>query len=171
MLFRALLEILGVIMKIYIVQHGEAVPEDIDVNRPLSEKGKTDVLKTANFLKQAGIRVCIIWHSSKLRAKQTAQVMAEVISPQNGIREKPGLAPNDPVAGIKEEILKLNQEDLMLVSHLPFLRKLASLFLLGSESYSPVTFRQGGVVCLDLEENGIWSVNWMIIPDLIREWS
>ena len=154
-------------MRIYLMQHGEAVGEDIDVSRPLSEKGNADVLKTANFLKKAGIKIDIIWHSTKLRAKQTAQIMADIIAPEDGILEKPGLAPNDPVSIIKEEILVENREHLMIVSHLPFLKKLASLLLFKSELYNVLVFRQGCVLCLELEENGNCSVCWMIVPDLI----
>ena len=154
-------------MRIYLMQHGEAVGEDIDVSRPLSEKGNADVLKTANFLKKAGIKINIIWYSTKLRAKQTAQIMADVISPEDGILEKPGLAPNDPAAIIKEEILAEKQEYLMVVSHLPFLNYLASLFLFRSRASCPLVFRQGGVVCLEPEEHDSCSICWMIIPDLI----
>jgi phosphohistidine phosphatase len=156
-------------MRLYLVQHGESIPEQLDPDRPLSDKGKADVSKAANFLKQYGIKIDIIWHSTKLRAKQTARLMAEVISPQEGILEKRGLAPNDPVAGIKMEILKEKQEDIMVVGHLPFLSKLASLFLINDESYQVIGFQQGSVVCMEQKEDEIWSVRWMVIPELIKE--
>lgn len=39
-------------MRLYLVQHGEAVSEEIDPARSLSEKGKTDISKIAKFLKE-----------------------------------------------------------------------------------------------------------------------
>jgi phosphohistidine phosphatase len=155
-------------MRFYLMQHGDSVPEEIDPDRPLSGKGEVDVAKAANFLKQAGIKIDIIWHSTKLRAKQTAGLIAEVISPQKGVLEKAGLAPNDPVAGIREEILKEMQEDLMVVGHLPFLSKLAALFLVGDESHYVIGFQQGSVVCLEQKDNESWSVRWMVIPELLQ---
>lgn len=55
----------------------------------------------------------------------------------------------------------------MIVAHLPFLSKLASLLLTGSESASTVAFKQGGIVCLERFEGQRWQVDWMIIPELL----
>jgi phosphohistidine phosphatase len=56
----------------------------------------------------------------------------------------------------------------MIVGHLPFLGKLASALLTGSESVSPVAFRQGGVICLQRNEGMTWQVAWMVIPDILK---
>jgi phosphohistidine phosphatase len=153
-------------MRLYLVQHGEAVFEEVDPARPLTEKGKADVSKTADFLK-GKINIDTIWHSTKLRARQTAGLINEILSSKNGILEKTGLAPNDPVDRIKDDILKEKQEYLMIAGHLPFLGKLASLLLAGSESCDVVAFRNGGVVCLELTDKADCSVVWAVIPDLI----
>lgn len=155
-------------MKLYLVQHGECVAEEVDPSRPLTEPGKADVEKMANFLKRAGISIEIIWHSTKLRAKQTAHLLGEILLPSQGIWEKEGLAPNDPVDPVKEEILNQGLENLMIVGHLPLLSKLVSLFLTGSETHPVVRFRQGGIVCLEQDEKGNWAITWMMIPDLLK---
>ncbi len=72
----------------------------------------------------------------------------------------------DEVAVVKDEIEKLDG-DLMIVSHLPFLAKLSSLLLTGSEEPAVVGFQQGGVVALEKSDNGLWSVSWVIIPEII----
>jgi hypothetical protein len=36
-------------MRVYLVQHGEAVAKDVDAERPLTEKGAEDVKKVAEF--------------------------------------------------------------------------------------------------------------------------
>lgn len=155
-------------MRVYLVQHGESLPEEIDSTRPLSEQGKADVLKVAKFLKKTELKIEAIWHSTKLRAKQTAQLFGDILLPSSGIVEKQGLAPNDPVQPIQEEILNGTIKNLMVVGHLPFLSKLVSLFLINSDTYSMVGFRQGGVVCLEQNEKGNWWITWMIIPDLLK---
>ena len=44
-------------MRIYLTQHGLAVPKDIDPDRPLSEQGREDVRRLAEFLDKAGNQV------------------------------------------------------------------------------------------------------------------
>ncbi|MFH0975261.1 MAG: phosphohistidine phosphatase SixA [Spirochaetota bacterium] len=154
-------------MGLYLVQHGECVPETLDPDRPLTEKGKADVLKVAYFLK-GKINVDIIWHSTKLRARETAGLISEAFSPKNGLAEKEGLAPNDSVNKIKEDILKEKPEHLMIVGHLPFLGKLASLLLTDSESANIVIFHPAGVVCLEQTNKVTWAVAWNLIPELIN---
>jgi phosphohistidine phosphatase len=154
-------------MGLYLVQHGEAVPDTVDPNRPLTPKGKADVIKIAGFLKRK-INVDIIWHSTKLRARETAELFAEALIPEHGLAEKEGLAPNDPVNKIKEDILIRKHEHLMIVGHLPFLIKLASLLLAGSESANSVIFRNAGVVCLEQTDKRNWAVAWNVIPELIK---
>lgn len=151
-------------MNLYLIQHGEALSEDVDPARPLSSKGRADVERTAGFMKGAGVKADEIWHSTKLRAKQTAEIIAKILSSQN-IVEKKGLAPNDPVVGIADEINKADK-NIVIASHLPFLQKLSSLLLTGSESGEIVKFKQGGVVCLEKSDSS-WSIAWMVVPDVL----
>ncbi len=44
-------------MRIYLTQHGLAVPNDVDPDRPLREQGREDVRRLAGFLASAGIEV------------------------------------------------------------------------------------------------------------------
>lgn len=113
-------------MKLYLVQHGEATTNEVNPSRPLTEKGKQDVSNTAKFLKSAGIKVDIIWHSTKTRAMETAHIMTKELLPKEGTQQRDGLAPNDLVNKWAEEIVSQNK-DLMIVGHLPFLQRLTSL--------------------------------------------
>ena len=146
-------------MRLYLIQHGESAPEEVDPSRPLTDKGKSDVAGTAGFLKKAGARVDEVWHSTKLRAKQTAELL--------GLKapvEKQGLKPNDPVAPIAKLIEK-SETDLAIVGHLPFLSKLTSLLVCGKEDQPIVQFKQGGALCLEKQESG-FVVCWMVMPGL-----
>lgn len=150
-------------MKLYLVQHGEATSKETDPNRPLIKKGKEDVSRMAKFLKKKGIRVIATWHSGKLRAIQTAQILGEAVSVE--IIKQEGLAPNDPVDKWLEE-LNTRVKDVIIVGHLPFLQRLASLLLVGDESSQIIAFRPGGVVCLEREEEK-WSLVWIVPPELV----
>jgi len=153
-------------MKLYLVQHAKAASKDVDAERPLTEEGRRDIQKVAAFIKPLKLCVDILWHSGKKRAAQTAEVLAEVVQVKTRMTGRDGLAPNDDVAALKDELVSARQ-DIMIVGHLPFLSKLASLLLTGSESANAVEFQQGGIVCFNRSDENQWQVNWMITPELL----
>lgn len=153
-------------MKLYLVQHAKAVSEDVDPERPLSDQGRRDIQKVADFIKPLNLSVDSLWHSTKTRAIQTAEILAEIIKINKEKIEREGLAPNDDVTAIKDELIAA-QRDTMIVSHMPFVSKLASLLLTGNESADTVAFRQGGIVALSSSEENQWQVEWMVTPELL----
>jgi phosphohistidine phosphatase len=153
-------------MDLYLVQHGEAKPEAVDPERPLTDQGVETVRRMASWAAQVGVRVEQIRHSDKRRAEQTAALMAERLSPANGVIVAEGLKPNDDVRPVAEAI-QVEHEALMLVGHLPFLSRLASLLVAGNPEGGVIHFRQAGIVCLSQEE-GKWTINWVMPPELLR---
>ena len=153
-------------MKLYLVQHAKAASKEADPERPLTEEGQRDILKVASFIKPLSLRVDYMWHSGKKRAEQTAGALAGAIEINKEQTARPGLAPNDDVTALKGE-LNSTDEDIMIVGHLPFLAKLASLLLAGSESNNIVAFKNAGIVCLNCNEQNQWQLEWMITPELL----
>lgn len=152
-------------MKLYLVQHGNAAVKEIDPDRSLTVRGKDDVGKVAGFIRSLNISAQL-WHSGKRRAAQTAEILAEAMTVKGGVSGKEGLSPNDDVKQIKEQIESAD-EDVMIVGHLPFLGKLVSLLVTGNESKEIVTYKQGGMVCLECGEDKLWHVEWMVIPEIL----
>jgi phosphohistidine phosphatase len=153
-------------MKLYLVQHAKASPKEEDPDRPLTEEGKQDMERIARFIKPLKLEVDCLWHSGKKRAAQTAGLLAGAIKVREGITAHNGLGPNDDVAGLVAE-LGAAEKDVMIVGHLPFLSKLASLLLAGSESTNTVGFRNGGIACLEWAENKQWQIEWVVTPELL----
>jgi len=147
-------------MRLYLIQHGIAVPEEQGPQKPLSQEGRDDTQKTAEFLKARDIKVDRIWHSKKTRSVQTAQMISESIACSE-IEERDDINPKDPVDKLQEGIQALNA-DLMIVGHLPFLQKLASLLLTGSDRNELISFKNSGVICLEYQEN--WKLAWFAPP-------
>ncbi len=142
-------------MRIYLVQHGEATEESVDPNRPLTPKGREDVSATAAFLKGRNVKIDEVWHSQKLRARQTADIITEALGIK-GSFEKRFLNPNDPVSPVAD-VINTHPKDILIAGHLPFLAKLASLLITGSEKKEVAVFKQGRVACLEKGEAG-----WML---------
>jgi phosphohistidine phosphatase len=156
----------GDFLKLYLVQHAEAKKKEEDPVRPLNEKGWNDIDKISNFLKGKEIEVSKIFHSGKLRSKQTAEKLVEAINSSNGIIETDGLSPlDDPKTWIKK--LDEKKKDIMIVGHLPHLSKLSDFLLTGELNHEVIRFKMGGVICIEKNQEGKWSIQWMVIPDLI----
>ncbi len=153
-------------MNLYLVQHAKAASKEIDPERSLTQEGLNDINKIAAFIEPLELAIENLWHSGKKRAQQTTEILAGAINVKNEISVQDGLAPNDDVNIIKEKIISVGQ-DLMIVGHLPFLSKLASLLLTGTESLGTVAFKQGGIVCMKCEDENLWQIDWMITPDII----
>ena len=151
-------------MRIYLVRHGEAKKKEEDPARPLTEDGRAEVERVGRFLARIGVRVDRILHSGKLRAAQTAELIAKYVKPVEGVEAVEGL---DPLADprIWAEKLDKSEHNLMLVGHLPHLKRLVSLLLTGRDDLEIVRFRYGGVVCLEKDEK--WSILWVIRPDIL----
>jgi phosphohistidine phosphatase len=152
-------------MELYLVQHGEAKPETEDPERPLTERGAEAVRRMAAWAAQVGVRAAQIRHSGKRRAEQTAALLAERLDPANGVIAVEGLKPNDDVRPVAEAF-QAEHGPVILVGHLPFLSRLASLLVAGNPEGDVIRFRQGGIVCL-VQDEGKWTVNWVMPPELL----
>lgn len=151
-------------MKLYLVQHGDALPKDIDPERGLSDRGKEDVTHVAVFLGKGGVGVKRILHSGKKRAEETAVLLQRTLVPGGEFGETDGIAPLDPVDPVAKEA-DTWKEDTMLVGHLPFMAKLVSQLVAGNENAALVAFQPGSVICLEQQETGRWVIMSMIRPE------
>ena len=153
-------------MKVYLVRHGEAVSSEFDPKKPLSKQGLADVRKIASFIKLLEISVEHIWHSGKLRAAQTAEILAESVLVEKDSSAHEGLGPNDDVTIIADE-LDAYDTDLMIIGHLPFLAYLTSLLVSGKDTANVVAFAAGSIACLNRSDPGLWQIEWMITPKIL----
>jgi phosphohistidine phosphatase len=159
-----------VLMRAYLVQHGKAKSADEDPNRGLSDEGRDEINRIAEFLAGLRISVSLIQHSGKTRAEETAHLLADSIRSTAGPSHSNDLNPDsDPT--IAANFLKVYDDDIMIVGHLPHLERLAAVLLTGKPDCCPVRFRNGGVVCLEKESHARWSLLWAVTPDLLHTWT
>ena len=64
-------------MKLYLVQHANAASKQVDPERSLTEQGRQDIQKVAAFIRALSLGVGYLWHSTKKRSIQTAEILAE----------------------------------------------------------------------------------------------
>ena len=150
-------------MYLYLIRHAQAKPNEEDPQHGITKNGERVTEQMADYFKRFKPRVREIWHSGKLRARQTADIMASSIGLKEKLIEKPGLAPMDNVLKIKEQLTALD-DNLMIVGHLPHLARLSSVLLLGDQEAGLIHFVNSAIVCLE-REGGQWQLAWMVGPD------
>src|SRR5262245_30562728 len=145
-------------MTLYLVHHGDAVGPDVDSRRPLSPLGEQQVQRAAAAAASRGVRPAIIWHSGKLRARQTAGAFWRACNPFAEFSATRDLQPDDPPDWIRDR-LRGESRDIMLAGHYPHLPRLLSL-LVGRDA-SP--FPQHGIVALTSDDDGeTWREVWKL---------
>jgi phosphohistidine phosphatase len=153
-------------MRVYLMRHGQPVSSMVNPEQPLTDLGKKDVEKIAEFLHRAGVEIDQALHSGKARARQTAAIIASRLNPKLEPQDSPGLAPLDDVTRIANQINDA-KKDLLVAGHMPHLGKLVSLLVVGNQSHPVVNFQQGGVVCLEKIEIDRWSIVWVLVPNIL----
>lgn len=155
-------------MEVYLVRHGEAVSEHQNPERPLSDKGRSDVSIVADHIGKLGLEITTIYHSERLRARQTAEILSEKVRPRNGLREVRGLASGDDVRKAMQ-LVEDAKESIMIVGHLPHLGKLLSALVAGEQyqNMEMMEFDAGSIVCLGRGQEG-WLVRWALSRRTVR---
>lgn len=153
-------------MRLYVVQHGESIPKEVDPERRLSEKGIEVVTRLARTLQLSGVSVARVLHSGKARASQTAMLLAAKIAPRIPAQTVSGITPMDSTDSF---IRRLGDwtDDILVVSHQPFAGKLVSCLLCGHDETVSTAFLPGSIVCLERGADNSWCFLWMIRPELL----
>jgi phosphohistidine phosphatase len=106
-----------------------------------------------------------IWHSDKLRARQTAEIVATAMGLREDLAEKDFLAPLEDVK-LTEKALAKVERPLLIVGHLPHLARLASLLLSGQAEPEMIRFETSGMVSLERSGDPIgWELLWALSPE------
>ena len=141
--------------------------EGPDEARPLSEKGRAQAETMGRFLARVGFEPDTILSSPKLRALETARLVAGELKRE--VVEEPALAEPLDVKGV-EHILAAagNPERVVLVGHDPdFSDVLCSLI-----GASGLELRKGALARIDLARPlhpGTGALRWLVPPDLLDE--
>ena len=155
-------------MSLWVVQHGDALAKDVDPDRPLSEKGRSDVERLAAHLARCGIRVARVDHSGKTRARQTAEILATAVQASGCAEAVANLEPLDPPGPFAANFASV-PADLLIAGHMPFVGKLVSLLVATREDTALVEFVPGAAACLDRAADGTWRVVSLMSPELLSD--
>ena len=133
---------------VFLVHHADAVPPDVDHMRPLSSLGQQQADRVAKAAADRGARPAVIWHSGKLRARQTAEACLRTLNPFAEFTMVAGLRPDDDPEGIATTLLA-EDRDVLLASHMPFLPALLHRLTPGHRERLSADFPLNGCVALE----------------------
>ena len=165
-------------MNLYLLRHGIAVAKDdpafeSDSERPLTKKGIKKFRKAARAIERLAVSFDAILSSPLVRARQTADIVAEILGQESAVDQIPALAPGSSPDQLLSELSRLEgKDDLMLVGHEPFLGKLAG-FLLTRKNDSDVRIplRKGGICRIEIDAvppTQAGTMHWLLTPKQLR---
>jgi phosphohistidine phosphatase SixA len=150
-------------MKLYLMRHGHSISPEPGKPKALSERGEKDAKAMGKALKKRNAAPAAIWHSPLPRAIQTAELVAEQLKfPAEEMREKKELVPEGNATFTLREVYEQTQ-DLLIVSHLPFLKSLMSHFADYDAHPEAFDFPTAGVAALEVGK-GNAKLLWTLHP-------
>jgi len=139
-------------LKLYLVRHGNAGDPDRwegpDDSRPLSERGRRDLRRTAAVLARRET-VDVLCTSPLVRAVQTAEIVAEALEIDD-VQVLEELRPDVPVQQVLERVAQLDGKRLGLVGHDPQMTGLVAA--LSGQPPERLRFPKGAVVRFDVND-------------------
>lgn len=158
-------------MNLYFLRHGKACERSPqwrpDSTRPLTREGEEKTLDVARGLQNLDLSFDLILSSPYARALRTAEIVAEVFKSKK-IFESANLTPGADLNALIGEINENHRgvNDLLLVGHEPFMSKMISMLLAGTDSLS-IELRKAGCCHLQtakLAPEQCASLQWMATP-------
>ncbi len=153
-------------MRLYFMRHGKAEPTAAsDFERALTEKGAKGVQRVANVLRKLGVSPAAIYASPRLRAQQTAQIVAQTL--QKPIITHEAVNFDFSVAYLPDLLQGMpDTAEVLFVGHNPSMSE-----VVGAVTGARVDLAVGAVACADvldvrLLERG--QLCWLLTPDLAK---
>ena len=154
-------------MELYFLRHGEAEPAGpgrSDEERSLTDRGRKQTLRVAQALHRAGVRPDRILTSPLRRARQSGEILAEVLGVAAEADDRV-LCSACTLGSVRTLISDHPGERLALVGHEPHCSRLVAQ-LAGGASIHMGTGAAARVDC-ERVEPGAGTLVWLIAPALL----
>lgn len=164
-------------MNIYVLRHGIAVERGTadfqkDSDRPLTPKGKRQLLKSTAAMRKMKLRFDLILSSPYERAKRTAEIVAEELKLKKRLKFSDLLRYEcDPLELLGQLAqLKPAPKNLLLVGHEPYLSQLISWLTTGGQDLA-MDFKKGALCKLETEKlrpGQCAQLAWLLTPKQMK---
>lgn len=159
--------------ELYLVRHAIAAERSEewpdDGNRPLTARGVARFRQSVAGFASMHVALDEIFTSPLVRARQTAELLAEGLPGKPAVKVLAALAPaHTPVTVLRELAQAARGQRLALVGHEPGLGELAARLTGSSRS---IPFKKGGICRIDLPGLGSrrpGELQWLLTPRMLR---
>jgi len=165
-------------MNLYIIRHAIAVDEgtagyESDSERPLTDKGRKKMRQIAKGLRKLDVEFDLILSSPYVRARETAEILAEVFKMKKNITFTESLIPlATPELLIGEINETYSVESIAVVGHEPHLSTLIGI-LVAENAKLDVTLKKGGVCYITADDlhhsDHRATLEWLLTPGILTE--
>jgi phosphohistidine phosphatase len=152
-------------MKLYLVRHATA--SDIatsDAERELTREGQEEARIAGAALAELGVKPSRVWSSPLVRARQTAEIVAQVTKFRGEVELLDELTNGTSTTALLKALQAYSsQQEILLVGHMPSLSEhLAAL--IGSKNPQGLPLGKGSVACVDISElrSGHGQLRWLM---------
>jgi phosphohistidine phosphatase len=160
-------------MKLYVLRHGIAVEPGTpgyatDADRPLTPEGERKMRQIAGAMEALELSFDLILSSPYLRARRTAEIVAEVLKARKKLELSNSLTPDGSTKNLVELLnsMKPSPESVLVVGHEPSMSGLISLLISGREAFA-VVMKKGGFCKLSTESlkpGRCATLEWLLTP-------
>jgi phosphohistidine phosphatase len=160
-------------MNIFVLRHGIAVEAGTtgyskDSERPLIPKGERKLWQVADAISALELSFDVILTSPYVRARQTADIIAEALNAKRKLESTDHLTPGGSAKKLIEHInqMKPAVENVLLVGHEPSLSELIALLISG-DAHASVQMKKGGLCKLSAESlqyGRCATLEWLLTP-------
>jgi phosphohistidine phosphatase len=166
-------------MNLFILRHGiaanpgeEGLPKNAkDAERPLSREGQKKTWRATEAMRSLDLKFDAVVTSPLLRARQTAQIVAEALELRRKLIFSDHLKPDGSPKLLLEQLDEIGgrAKNILLVGHEPYLSRLVSLLISGS-TLAAVELKKGALLKLEVRHLGYArcaTLAWSLPPKLL----
>ena len=161
--------------ELYIMRHGKAAPRgpaySDDAKRPLTPQGIKDLQEVSRGLIRLGVEVDWIVSSPLVRARETAQIVAESFTPRAPVEITEALNPGAAAEALLAFLAKHSaRKSTLLIGHESDLSKLACQ-LIGANPDAGLALKKSGCCLItfpDLPQLFQGHLLWWLTPRVLR---
>lgn len=163
-------------MNIHLLRHGIAAAlsqENYfrDEQRALTSEGIVKMREAAQGLKRLQISFDLIASSPLIRARQTAEIVAEALKFRQPLDEWHELVPEGAVDDVLRRLHDFREcKSVLLVGHQPSIGCIASYLVFGDARVS-LPFKKGALFCVQANDPPPWAgeLLWMLPSRMLRQ--
>ena len=161
-------------LSLYLIRHGLAADRGADYpddsKRPLTSAGITSMRKEARALAALDVTFEVIISSPLVRARQTADLIAQELPAKPPVVLTDSLSPAGSHTSFFQELSRhMRKGSIAIVGHEPNLGELAAR-MLGAKGL--IEFKKGAVCRIDFEvfpPKGLGTLKWLAPPKMLRK--